>query len=95
MLYRTLLENEVNEKYVNQILDEAEKVLHNGSSVDAIFFQRLSEDDLKTGQPDTICVSGKKPRIIFFVGRRASERQLRLLRLHQVQTGNGNERLRS
>ena len=28
MLYRTLLENEVNEKYVNQILDEAEKVMH-------------------------------------------------------------------
>ena len=27
MLYRTLLENDVNEKYVNQIMDEAEKVL--------------------------------------------------------------------
>ena len=26
MLYRTLLDNEVNERYVNQILDEAEKV---------------------------------------------------------------------
>ena len=48
MLYRTLLENEVNEVYVNQIMDEAEKVLHNGSSVDLI--QCLPEDDIKIGQ---------------------------------------------
>ena len=75
MLYRTLLENEVNEKYVNQILDEAEKVMHSGSSVDAILSNVYQKMILKLGQPDTICVSGKKPRIIFFVGP----------------TGNGNE----
>ena len=68
MLYRTLLENEVNEKYVNQILDEAEKVMHSGSSVDAILSNVYQKMILKLGQPDTICVSGKKPRIIFFVG---------------------------
>lgn len=81
MLYRTLLENEVNEKYVNQILDEAEKVMHSGSSVDAILSNVYQKMILKLGQPDTICVSGKKPRIIFFVGPTASEKQLRLLRL--------------
>lgn len=68
MLYRTLLENEVNEKYVNQIMDEGEKVLHNGSSVDAILSNVYQKLILKFGQPDTIALGGKKPRIIFFIG---------------------------
>ena len=51
MLYRTLLENEVNEKYVNQILDEAEKVMHSGSSVDAILSNVYQKMILKLGQP--------------------------------------------
>ena len=68
MLYRTLLENEVNEKYVNQIMDEAEKVLHNGSSVDLILSNVYQKMILKFGQPDTIKTDGKKPRVIFFVG---------------------------
>lgn len=68
MLYRTLLENDVNEKYVNQILDEAEKVLHNGSSVDQILSNVYQKLILKFGQPDTIDTFGKKPRVVFFVG---------------------------
>lgn len=68
MLYRTLLENEVNEKYVNQIMDEGEKVLHNGSSVDAILSNVYQKLILKFGQPDTISVGGKKPKVIFFIG---------------------------
>lgn len=68
MLYRTLLENDVNEKYVNQILDEAEKVLRNGNSVDHILSNVYQKLILKFGQPDTIDVSGKKPKIIFFIG---------------------------
>lgn len=68
MLYRTLLENDVNEKYVNQILDEAEKVLHNGSSVDQILSNVYQKLILKFGQPDTIDTSGKKPKVVFFVG---------------------------
>lgn len=68
MLYRTLLENDVNEKYVNQILDEAEKVLRNGNSVDHILSNVYQKLILKFGQPDTIDIAGKKPRIIFFIG---------------------------
>lgn len=68
MLYRTLLENDVNEKYVNQIIDEAEKVLHNGSSVDQILSNVYQKLILKFDQPDTINLSGKKPRVIFFIG---------------------------
>lgn len=68
MLYRTLLENDVNEKYVNQIMEEAEKVLHNGSSVDYILSNVYQKLILKFEQPDTIDLSGKKPKIIFFIG---------------------------
>ena len=91
MLYRTLLENDVNEKYVNQILDEAEKVMHKWKQCGSISFKRISEDDLKTGQPDTICVSGKSQELFSLWDRRASERQLRLLRLHPSTNGKGNE----
>ena len=68
MLYRTLLENDVNEKYVNQIMDEAEKVLHNGSSVDSILSNVYQKLILKFDQPQTIELTGKKPKVIFFIG---------------------------
>lgn len=68
MLYRTLLENDVNEKYVNQILEEAEKIIRNGSSVDHILSNVYQKLILKFGQPDTIDLSGKKPKVIFFIG---------------------------
>lgn len=68
MLYRTMLENDVNEVYVNQIMDEAEKVIHNGSSVDHILSNVYQKMILKLGQPKTIQTDGKKPRVLFFIG---------------------------
>lgn len=68
MLYRTLLENEVNEKYVNQIMDEAEKILRSGSSVDYILSSVYQKMILKFGQPSVIDLNGKKPKVIFFIG---------------------------
>lgn len=47
MLYRTMLNNDVNEKYVNQILDEAEKVTNSGSNVD-IILSKFTRRCLKT-----------------------------------------------
>lgn len=68
MLYRTLLENDVNEKYVNQIMDEAEKVMHNGSSMDYILSTVYQKMILKLGQASTIDTTGKKPKVVFFIG---------------------------
>lgn len=68
MLYRTLLENDVNEKYVNQIMDEAEKVMHGGSSVDYILSSVYQKMILKFGEPEGIDTTGKKPKIVFFIG---------------------------
>lgn len=58
----------MNEKYVNQIMDEAEKVLHNGSSVDSILSNVYQKLILKFDQPQTIELTGKKPKVIFFIG---------------------------
>lgn len=68
ILYKTMLGNEVNEKYVNQILDEAEKVTYSGSSVDYILSNVYQKLILKFGQPKCIDLSGKKPKVIFFIG---------------------------
>lgn len=68
VLYETLIDNEVNEKYVNQIMDELEKVNWNGNSVDYILSNVYQKMILKFGQPHGIEFKGKKPKIIFFVG---------------------------
>lgn len=68
ILYSTLLKNEVNEKYVNQILDEIEKFIRPGNSVDMILSNVYQKLILRFGQPKTIDLSGAKPKILFFVG---------------------------
>ena len=68
ILYRTLLDNEVNEKYVNQILDEAEKIANSSNSVDYILSNVYQKMILKFGEPSCINIEGKKPKIIFFIG---------------------------
>lgn len=68
ILYNTLLNNEVHEKYVNQIMDEVEKVIRPGNSIDMILSNVYQKMILKFGQPTTIDVTGKKPNVIFFIG---------------------------
>ena len=68
ILYKTLLDNEVDEKYINQILDEIEKFLRPGNSLDVILSNVYQKLILRFGQPETIKVNGKKPRVVFFVG---------------------------
>ena len=68
ILYTTLIKNEVNEKYVNQILDEVEKFIRPGNNVDLILPNIYQKLILKFGQPKTIELSGKKPNVIFFIG---------------------------
>lgn len=68
ILYTTLLNNEVNELYVNQLLEEIEKFLRPGNSVDSILSNVYQKLILKFGQPKTIDLSGSKPKVIFFIG---------------------------
>ena len=68
MIYSILLDNEVDEKYVNQIMDEVEKVMKGGASVDLILSSIYQKMILKFGQPQPIELSGRKPKVVFFIG---------------------------
>ncbi len=68
MIYSILLENEVDEKYVNQIMDEVEKVMKKGASVDYILSNIYQKMILKFGQPQPIQLSENKPKVVFFIG---------------------------
>lgn len=68
MIYSILLDNEVDEKYVNQIMDEVETVRKNGSSVDHMLSGIYQKMILKFGQPQPIELGENKPKLVFFVG---------------------------
>jgi flagellar biosynthesis protein FlhF len=68
ILYRTLLQNEVNEKYTNQIIDEIEKFIRPGNGVDIILSSVYQKLILRFGQPKTIELGGPKPHVLFFIG---------------------------
>ncbi len=68
MLYQTLLDNEVDEKYANQIMDEVEKISSKGSNIDYILSHIYQKLVLKFGQPKPIEFQGSKPTVAFFIG---------------------------
>ena len=68
MIYETLLDNEVNERYVNQILDDVEKNLRGSASMDIILSNVYQKMVLKFGQPQKIELIPGQPKIVFFIG---------------------------
>ena len=68
MIYGIMLENEINEKYANVILEDIEKVVRGGSSVDYILSSVYQKMILKFGQPRPIEFGEKKPKVVFFIG---------------------------
>ncbi len=68
ILYNTLITNEVNEKYVNEILSEMERFMRPGNNVDVILSNVYQKLILRFGEPNTISMEGNKPKIIFFIG---------------------------
>lgn len=68
LLYNTMLENEVDEKYANQIIDEIEKMNKPGIPFDYALANVYQKMVLKFGKSRQIEVSKKGPKVIFFVG---------------------------
>lgn len=68
MVYGTLLDNEVDERYVNEIMDDVEKIARRGNGVDLILSNIYQKMILKFGTPKTIELTGKKPKVVFFIG---------------------------
>jgi flagellar biosynthesis protein FlhF len=68
LLYNTMLENEINEKYANQIIDELDAVIKPNMPIDFMLSNVYQKMILKFGQPDGIKEGNKAPKVIFFVG---------------------------
>jgi flagellar biosynthesis protein FlhF len=68
ILYKKLIENEVNEKYVNQILEEVEQFIRPGTSVDMILANVYQKLILRFGRPEGIQTTKGKPKVAFFIG---------------------------
>ena len=68
LVYRQLLDNEVDEKYVNQIIGEIENSLKRETNVDSILAGIYQKIILKLGQPKVLEAEEKMTKIVFFVG---------------------------
>lgn len=68
LIYNQLLENEVDEKYINQIISEIEASLKKENNLDTILASVYQKIILKLGTPAPISADEKNPEIVFFVG---------------------------
>lgn len=68
MLYRVLLDNEVDEIYINQFMDDMDRVTHSTNGLDYLISNIYQKMILKLGQPDVITLTKKKPKVVFFIG---------------------------
>lgn len=68
LLYNTMIDNEVDEKYANQIIEEIEKVQNPNMPFDYALANIYQKMILKFGKPETISPAKEGPKVIFFIG---------------------------
>ena len=68
LLYNTMIENEVAEKYANQILEDVDKNRKPNMPFDYILANIYQKIILKFGKSEGIVPSEKGPRVVFFIG---------------------------
>ncbi|MFA9463819.1 MAG: flagellar biosynthesis protein FlhF [Velocimicrobium sp.] len=68
LIYNQLINNEVDEKYANQIIGEIERNIKKDVSVDNVLASIYQKIILKLGQTKVIEANEKQPKYIFFVG---------------------------
>ena len=68
-LYQVLLKNEVEERDVNQILQDMQKILQSGSNnIDLLLSNVYQKMVLMLGKPHPITLSARKPTVVFLIG---------------------------
>lgn len=68
LLYNTMIDNEVNEKYANQILEDMEKNAKPNMPFDYTLANTYQKMILKFGKTVTIAPAESGPKVVFFVG---------------------------
>ena len=68
LLYNRMLDNELDEKYANQILDEMEKSTKPNIPFEYALANVYQKMVLKFGKPEGILPAGEDTKVIFFIG---------------------------
>ncbi len=68
LLYNAMIDNEVDERYANQILEETEHTKKPNVPIDYILANVYQKMILKFGKSDGITAAEKNPRVVFFIG---------------------------
>ena len=68
LLYNTMIDNEVHEKYANQIIEEVEKAATPNMAFDYFLTNVYQKMILKFGKPKKIESAQEGPKVVFFVG---------------------------
>lgn len=68
LLYNTMIDNEVHEKYAGAIIDEAEKTNKPNMPFDYMLTNIYQKMILKFGNPTVITPASKGPKVVYFVG---------------------------
>lgn len=68
LIYNTLIDNEVDEKYVNDIIDEAVKIYKPNCQIDYILANIYQRMVLKFGNISLIEGAESGPKVLFFIG---------------------------
>lgn len=68
LMYNTMLDNEISEKYANQIIDEIERSAKPNMPFDYALTNIYQKMILKFGKQEGIMPAGNGPKVVFFIG---------------------------
>ena len=68
LLYSKMIDNEINEKYANEIIDEIDKVCKPDVTLDYMLSEIYQRMILKFGKPYIMDEDSRGPKVVFFVG---------------------------
>ncbi len=68
LIYNQLRNNEVDEKYINQMISEIEPTIKKDGSVENILSGIYQKIVLKLGKTEVLGISHEKPKYVFFIG---------------------------
>lgn len=68
LLYNVMMENELNEKYANQLIDDLDRTMKPNMPIDFILSNVYQKMVLKFGKSHTITPAQKGPKVIYFLG---------------------------